>query len=343
MGQVNESGTDCRTDAGVTVGLIDAIITLSRLLKKRDKSDKSVEEALKDLQDDEDFADLLQNLNIKTASDLENVRKKIAETGPLTFLVQKSLELQPSGSSNFREEFLKMKPGLDRENFILEEIKKRRPIKQLVPVTVPGPKGTTITYYVMPDYITIDGIRVPMAGQTAQKVADYFGMALPTAKQVKQIWEAADVKFRPQPLSAGGVIGGKHYSGQEVVQHKISDSDAAIAYSDMIEQESQQRGRGNLNAGYMKSIVRPEGNPDKLSLYGWLGEKGDALQPSARTPHDTSIHVEYGAAPRLVAQRATITLPNGQKVNSTVDKLLDNPLFAPAISNVPGATRYNIS
>ena len=156
-GQVNESGTDCRTDAGVTVGLIDAIITLSRLLKKRDKSDKSVEEALKDLQDDEDFADLLQNLNIKTSSDLENVRKKIAETGPLTFLVQKSLELQPSGSSNFREEFLKMKPGVDRENFVLEEIKRRRPINQLVPVTVPGPKGTTITYYVMPDYITIDG------------------------------------------------------------------------------------------------------------------------------------------------------------------------------------------
>ena len=43
MSQVH---TDCRTEAGVTVGLIDALITICRVLAKRDlSSDPGVREA----------------------------------------------------------------------------------------------------------------------------------------------------------------------------------------------------------------------------------------------------------------------------------------------------------
>lgn len=50
-----ESPTDCRTEEGVTVGLIDAIITLFRVLRKRDLSGIETMEALRDLAQDEDF------------------------------------------------------------------------------------------------------------------------------------------------------------------------------------------------------------------------------------------------------------------------------------------------
>lgn len=48
--------TDCRSDDGVTIGLIDSLIFISRVLAERDLTDnENVKEALKDLNDDEDF------------------------------------------------------------------------------------------------------------------------------------------------------------------------------------------------------------------------------------------------------------------------------------------------
>lgn len=46
---------DCRSEEGITVGLIDSIISICRLLSKRDMEDISIKEALKDLSADEDF------------------------------------------------------------------------------------------------------------------------------------------------------------------------------------------------------------------------------------------------------------------------------------------------
>lgn len=54
-----ETSTDCRTDIGVTVGLIDGIIAIARVLAKRDLSSLEVREALSDLRADEDIAQLL--------------------------------------------------------------------------------------------------------------------------------------------------------------------------------------------------------------------------------------------------------------------------------------------
>jgi hypothetical protein len=55
---MNETFSDCRTDDGVTIGLIDAIITMCRLLINRDLSTADVIEALKDIANDEDFNQL---------------------------------------------------------------------------------------------------------------------------------------------------------------------------------------------------------------------------------------------------------------------------------------------
>lgn len=51
--------TDCRSPVGVTVGLIDAIISMARVLRDRDLNAPEIQEALKDLQSDNDVLALL--------------------------------------------------------------------------------------------------------------------------------------------------------------------------------------------------------------------------------------------------------------------------------------------
>lgn len=272
-----------------------------------------------------------------------NFRKKtlvylLKSAGLVSDIVKKTMN--GDTSSSFKEAFLNTPPGPAREALVYKEIITRKPPLNMVPITVDAPGGYKITYKVMPDFISIDGIRVPMSGVTAQKVADYYGMSLPTSKMSKQIWDAADTKIRPTPLSAGGVINGKYYTGKEVVDHKISDSDSSVAYSQMIEDELKKHPPGTLIAGHMKDLVQPEGGPNKLGLYGWYGTDGKPLQYSARTPHDTTIHTEYGAGVRLVDNPVTVTTPDGQKINTTLDKVLSDPTLAKAVTTMAGPTRY---
>lgn len=46
--------TDCRTEEGITVGLIDSLISIARVLSKRNLSSSEIKEALQDLREDED-------------------------------------------------------------------------------------------------------------------------------------------------------------------------------------------------------------------------------------------------------------------------------------------------
>ena len=114
----------------------------------------------------------------------------------------------------FREQFLQTPPGEARERLIYNEAIKLGP-PRTTPITVPGPSGTKITYRVMPDFLKIEGIRVPMSGVTAQRIAKYFGMSLPTSKMVDQIWHTAKVNgtnIIARPLSGtGATYNGKHY------------------------------------------------------------------------------------------------------------------------------------
>ena len=55
--------TDCRSDEGVTVGLVDALISIARVLSRRDFSFPAAQEALKDLVNDEDMLLILGKAN----------------------------------------------------------------------------------------------------------------------------------------------------------------------------------------------------------------------------------------------------------------------------------------
>lgn len=47
--------SDCRSENGITMGLVDSLITICRILKVRNLSNSNVKQALKDLAEDEDF------------------------------------------------------------------------------------------------------------------------------------------------------------------------------------------------------------------------------------------------------------------------------------------------
>jgi hypothetical protein len=57
MGSRRLSTLDCRSEEGITVGLIDALISISRVLRPRLEEVRGthVREALKDLAGDDDF------------------------------------------------------------------------------------------------------------------------------------------------------------------------------------------------------------------------------------------------------------------------------------------------
>ena len=49
-----DNHTDCRSDVGITTGLIDAMISICRVLKERDLTSFEAKEALKDFKSDDD-------------------------------------------------------------------------------------------------------------------------------------------------------------------------------------------------------------------------------------------------------------------------------------------------
>lgn len=55
--------TDCRSEEGITVGLVDAIISILRVLAIRDMAYEVVQEALLDLREDPDLLTVLDAVN----------------------------------------------------------------------------------------------------------------------------------------------------------------------------------------------------------------------------------------------------------------------------------------
>lgn len=241
---------------------------------------------------------------------------------------------------SFKEKFLKLPPGKERDNLVYQAIISQGPPKNLVPITVPGPNGSKLTYYVMPDYISVENIRVPITGEMAQKIANHFNMVLPTTKIDKQIWENAKTKLKPTPMSGGAVIGGKYYTGQEVVSSKINTSDTSVAFNEKINQQLKDKDT-SLVAGHMKSIVQPD-DPNRLGLTGWYHPDGTPIQKGNISSHDTTQHSEYAAGLRLMANKVTITLPNGQIITDTMENILKNPQYYSAINTSKGLKTYKV-
>lgn len=149
-------------------------------------------------------------------------------------------------------------------------------------------KVVSVAYYVTPDYLAVgcdaDFFRVPLTPQAGQAIADRFNCFLPTRKMVDDIYQAAEVKLAPVPLTAE--------------RERVA---TFYAHHGLIEQ--QRNGRQGLIAGIKKDVVRcnavaNDERPNRVAIYGWHKKDGNPIQP-LYTGH-VDHYVDYSHGIRLV-------------------------------------------
>jgi hypothetical protein len=215
----------------------------------------------------------------------------------------------------------------ERENAIQEQLLAGNVptfLRHLIPVRLNGAAdggepSTDVTVCVSPDYLAVgsdqDFFLVPMRLRTALTVANKFRFELPTAKIVDAIYAQAPMHLRPQPLPASATMRTTAYYWQhnELVRQQRADLDVEL---------------GVLTAGDKKDLVltnRLWSFPDRVAIYGWHRENGNAIQPLS-TVHGAR-YADYSHGVRLVS--ATVFI--GSRAVSFVHAL-QNPNLAALLS-----------
>ena len=204
--------------------------------------------------------------------------------------IPKRLADAPSGS-----QFLAQTANLSqtaREAAILGQLRRGNlpdHLRRLTPVKIHLGKRTAVVW-TMTDYLGIgsrdDFIRIPMNPQTAQEVADHFGMLLPTPKLVDEIYSAAPNKVKPQPLPPGPRMVSNDYYRQH---------DAKV------KQQLNSRNLEKVTAGHKKDVVltnklyRRQG---RVAIYGWHRLNGKPIQPVSTVHGDH--YADYSHGVRLI-------------------------------------------
>lgn len=164
------------------------------------------------------------------------------------------------------------------------------------------------------DYLTAQGVHIPLWPSTAQRIADRFDAILPTKALVDAIWRAATVKIEPHPMSYAPL------SGDDV--RIIAQHEAIV--------DSQVTGREGLRDGGFKSIVvgRTLATPagaGKVCIFGWHRANGVPIQP-VYCSHSARFS-DYSHGTRLVSRTAYL---NGQSV--AIESLFADPRYAPLLN-----------
>lgn len=249
----------------------------------------------------------------------------------------------------FKDDFLgKYKqPGPERENFIFTSITSRIPKSQIVaslkPLTITRPDGAKVTIKVLPDYLMLDGMRVPVAGLTAQRIAGFYGLLQPTPAMSQDIYNNADHKVEAKPLSGSGTtVDGKEYSGQAVVDKGVGYAPFVANYSEKVDRQLKEKGvqEGQIVAGFAKDVTTPpKGAEGNLALHGFYDKDGKPIQGgNGKTPHDTQYHSEYGSYLRLVSPEAVITYPDGRTEQVATSKVYEYNLYKDKSGTKPPVT-----
>jgi hypothetical protein len=129
-----------------------------------------------------------------------------------------------------------------------------------------------------------------MTPQTAARIADAFGCALPTRKVVDEVYRAAAVKLEPGPLT--------------------EDREAAatfLRHNALVEDQRAGRRLGELVAGVKKDVVvtnRLAERPNRVAIYGWHQADGKPIQPLTIVHVDR--YVDYSHGVRLMKRAVTV-------------------------------------
>jgi hypothetical protein len=217
--------------------------------------------------------------------------------------------------------------GAEREQLIVEQLKAGNLpdfLRRLAPVHISQTSGygrtTTVTLFVMPDYLSIgsdqDFIRIPMGLHAATAIADHFGFTLPTRKIVDTIFSQSAFTLKPEPLPAGAQMRSTAYY---------------LTHNKMIRGQRLAMGcpLGELLSGHKKDVVlsnRLAGRQGKVAIYGWHRPSGDPIQPLS-TVHGSN-YADYSHGIRLISSTALL---NGQPCS--IWTILEDPALADVLSD----------
>ena len=155
-------------------------------------------------------------------------------------------------------------------------------------------KERTAVFEVMPDYLAVgsdaDFVRVPMTPQTAARIADAFGCALPTRKVVDEVYRAASVKLEPKPMTAD--------------RERVA---TFLRHNALIEEQRAGKKLGELVAGVKKDVVvsnRLAEKPNRVAIYGWHKLDGKPIQPLTIVHVDW--YVDYSHGVRLMRRAVVV-------------------------------------
>lgn len=234
---------------------------------------------------------------------------------------------------SFEQDFAKTPAGPQRERLVYQAIVSQGKPTDLWPVTVNGPQGTKITFYITRDFLKVGNQYLPMTGTTAQMIANKFNMSLPTNTIADHVWSAAQAAgsvVKVDPLSGTGYRGenGQWYSGTDVSNKRIGTTDAAVEFSNRVNQQiaqnpNSQKGLVDIGSGGKWLTVPPASG--SLGLHG-IRQPGGMLQSGYGTKHPNyEDHVEYGTYVRLVDNRVDVQYPDGRKETMSMDKFIKSP------------------
>lgn len=223
----------------------------------------------------------------------------------------------------------------EREQAIVREIlagnvpdhlRRFKPVVPIAPIEVrstddyntPRPPDYGIVF-VLPDYLSIgsneDFVRMPMTPMSAQVIADKLGCALMTPKLSDVVYQQAELKLEPKPLTKD-----REAPATFLEHHRI------------IEQQRAGKPAGLLIAGIKKDVVitnRLKEKPNKVAIYGWHKLDSKPIQPLTIVHKDT--YVDYSHGVRLVAGTMLVERPKGQFVGAGA---IASETFERAVSDV---------
>ncbi len=172
--------------------------------------------------------------------------------------------------------------------------------KRFVPVRITANlegKEQTLIMFVAPDYLSLGSdenfLRMPLSPLVAQKVADHLECLLPTRRMVDQIYAAAEVVLKPQPMVPTDEMIQVSYFARhnQEIEKQLTES-------------YPQRRSGQLLAGHKKDVVltpRLADSRGRVAIYGWHEAKDHTIQPLYVGHAETWVDYSHGI--RLVARK----------------------------------------
>lgn len=221
----------------------------------------------------------------------------------------------PTGSAVAAE--IQNLPLPERETRIAQEILAGNVPAWLRPLQ-PVSAGDSVTFWAAPDYLAVgsatDFLFAPMRPETAQRIADALGMALPTPRMVDAIWVAADLRLPPAPIAPSP---------------EMTTVPVFLAHTRTLAEQRRQRPEGRLVAGHKKDVVVCRAlaeRPGRVAIYGWHRPDGSPIQP-LYLGH-TADWVDYSHGVRLVGTEVRV----GERTVALAEALRD-PILAPLLSD----------